>query len=219
MADTRAGYDRLAAGYAERFLGELAGKPLDRMLLDHVAATVAADPAGAGPVADVGCGPGHAARHLAGRGATALGVDLSPRMIEIAAATHPGIGFRVGDMRRLPAADGAWAGIVALYSIIHLAPRELPGAFAEFTRVLRPGGIVLVSFHVGDETRHVEEMLGQEVSLDFQFYRRDGVESALAAAGLAADAYLERRPYESEVDTTRAYVLAHRPRRPPEGPR
>lgn len=201
----RAGYDAVATTYAARFGDELAGKPIDRALLDLLAAQTD------GPVADIGCGPGHVTRYLHDRGAHALGLDLSPRMIEVAGRAHPGIHFQVADMRSLPAPDETWGGIVAFYSIIHVPLADLPAVFAEFHRTLRPGGLALLSFHLGSELRHVDEFLDQPVSLDFQFYERAAVEGLLTAAGFVVDAYLERRPYPHEVETTRAYLLARRP--------
>jgi len=204
MDATRDGYDTVATTYAARFLGELADKPIDRSLLDLLAAQTQ-------PIADIGCGPGHVARYLHERGVSSLGLDLSPRMIEIAARTHPGIDFQVADMRALPVPDQSWGGIVAFYSIIHIPPSELLTVFAEFHRALRPGGLALLAFHLGTELRHLDELWEHPVSLDFQFYERHTVERALAAAGFVLDAYLERRPYPHEVETTRAYLLAHRP--------
>jgi SAM-dependent methyltransferase len=204
---TRESYDRVAADYADRFLGELANKPLDRALLDLLAGQAAP----LGPIADVGCGPGHVARYLCESGVAALGLDLSPRMAEIANRTHPGIIFQVADMRALPVPDQTWGGIAALYSIIHIPPAELAAVFAEFHRALQPDGLVLLSFHVGDELRHVTDLWNHPVSLDFHFYERTPVEQALTSAGLVVDAYLERRPYPEEVETTRAYLLAHSP--------
>jgi organic hydroperoxide reductase OsmC/OhrA len=77
-ATVRASYDRLAAAYAEHVAGELAHKPFDRALLDDLADRVR----GAGPVGDVGCGPGHVTAYLRARGVDARGVDLSPEMID-----------------------------------------------------------------------------------------------------------------------------------------
>src|SRR5581483_1441022 len=161
-------YDRVAAEYAARFLGELAHKPLDRALLDCFAEQVR----GQGPVGDVGCGPGQVARYLAERGLTPVGIDLSAEMVAQARRHHPGIDFHQGSMLDLEVADGAWAGLVALYSIIHLEPRLVPRACAEFHRVLRPGGHVLVSFHLGQERRHLDEWWGHAVDLDFLFFER-----------------------------------------------
>jgi SAM-dependent methyltransferase len=201
---TKDSYDAVAETYAARFFDELAGKPLDRSLLDLIATQAG------GPLADIGCGPGHVARYLHERGSTTLGFDLSPRMIEIAARTHPGIDFQVADMRALPVPDRSWGGIVAFYSIVHISPAELPAVFAEFHRALRPDGLLLLAFHLGSDLRHHDELWEHPVSLDFQFHERAPVERDLTAAGFLVDAYLERRPYPAEVETPRAYLLARR---------
>ncbi|MCC6554574.1 MAG: class I SAM-dependent methyltransferase [Polyangiaceae bacterium] len=200
-------YDRVAAEYAERFSDELRHKPLDRALLDCFADEVRCR----GAVLDVGCGPGQLARYLHGRGLAVTGVDLSPAMAALAAQRSPGIDFRAGSMLGLPFDDGAFAGVAAFYCIVHLAQGELPAAFREFHRVLRPGGLAIVSFHVGAERVHLDEWWGHEVSLDFHFFEVEEVTSALERAGLTVEARLTRKPYAAvEHPSTRGYVLARR---------
>jgi len=58
-------------------------------------------------------------------------------MIEIARERAPGLPFTVASMLSLPVPDGAWAGVVAMYSIIHLSPPERAAAFREFARAVR----------------------------------------------------------------------------------
>src|SRR6266496_2491996 len=118
-------YDRVAEEYAERLFGEFAHKPIDRGLLDAFGELVGDK----GTVADVGCGPGHLARYLHERGLPVVGIDISERMAEVARRLNPGLEFRQGNMTALPETDGAWAGIAAFYSIIHLRPEERPVAF------------------------------------------------------------------------------------------
>src|SRR5215207_2083897 len=115
----RATYDAVARAYDTQLGDELDGKPLDRALLEALV-----ELAGAGVIADVGCGPGHVTRFLAARHPDVVGIDLSPRMIDIAREHAPALAFTVGSMTRLPAADEAWSGAVALYSIIHLTADE-----------------------------------------------------------------------------------------------
>jgi SAM-dependent methyltransferase len=214
----QASYDAVAGRYTKEVADELDGKPLDRALLTAFAELAAAvgdrEPAGKPGlprVWDVGCGPGHVTRYLAGLGAQAVGIDLSPGMVELARRRSPGLDFRVGDLRALEVDDAAWGGIVALYSIIHLPPAELPAALTELHRVLRPGGLLLLAFHAGNEQVHVDDWFGQAVSFDGFFLEPAGVEGELVAAGFEVDARLERRPYPREYQSQRAYLLARKP--------
>lgn len=203
MSDLRAGYDLVAATYAARIAGELAHKPFDRDILARFAAMTAG-----GRVLDAGCGPGHVAAHLRALGADIAGLDLSPAMIEQARSLHPGIPFTSGSMTELPA-DGDLAGIVAFYSIIHI-PRDAHAAmFANWRAALRPGGHLLVAFHLGEADRHVDELWGHAVSIDFLFFTREEIESRLTESGFALVESHERPPYpEVEAETRRAYILA-----------
>ena len=205
--DTPSSYDRVAAEYTARIAGELEHKPLDRELLDRFAALVA----GRGPVADLGCGPGHVARYLHERGVAMVGIDLSVGMVAEARRLHPGIEFHRGDMRALDVPHGAWAGIVAFYAIIHVPRGEVVTTLREWRRTLKPDGWLLLAFHAGDEVRHVDEWRGEAVNLDFVFFRPDEMAAYLEEAGFAVVERVERDPYpEVEAQTPRAYMLARR---------
>ena len=132
----RDSYDKIADEYARRLFHELERKPIDRELLDRFAAAVRAR----GEVCDMGCGPGHVARYLRDQGTTVFGLDLSPRMIEVARKLNTDISFRSGDMLALDLPDGALAGIAAFYAIVNIPERLLAIVFQEFARVLQPGG-------------------------------------------------------------------------------
>lgn len=200
-------YDRVAADYTARIANELAGKPLDRALLHAFA-----EQAGAlGPVADLGCGPGHVAAFLAAAGAAVVGFDLSSGMIDQARRRYPALDFRQGDLRSLDAADATYGGVIAFYSIIHLAEGELDPAFAEWRRALRPGGLALVAFHIGDSVVHLDEWWDHPVDLDFRFLPVEWVTSALERAQFTIEALLQRSPYPGiEHPSQRAYVLARK---------
>jgi len=209
LRDTRASYDSVAADYAERFQGELAGKPMDRALFAVFAELVRA--AGAGPVADIGCGPGHVAAYLHDLGLNAFGVDLSPEMIAVARRSYPGLRFDEGSMTELDLPDRHLSGIVAMYSIIHIPPDQLPTVFAEFDRVLAPGGHLLLAFQAGDERRHVTEAFGRPVCVDAYRLPPDRVAELLTQAGLDLFAQLLREPHEGSETDQRAYLLARKP--------
>ncbi|MZD06737.1 methyltransferase domain-containing protein, partial [Streptomyces sp. SID5785] len=150
LADTRRSYDTVAGSYAEILRPVLAAKPHLRAALALFADLVR--DAGGGPVADVGCGPGHVTARLREAGLDAFGLDLSPKMIEVARRDHPGVRFTTGDMTRLALADASLGGLLAFWSTIHVPDEELPAVCAGFHRVLRPGAPLLVGFHAGGTT-------------------------------------------------------------------
>ncbi|HMB33932.1 MAG TPA: class I SAM-dependent methyltransferase [Methylomirabilota bacterium] len=201
----RESYDSVARTYAAHLASELSGKPLDRHLLNRFAEEVR----GRGLVADLGCGPGHVARYLHDQGVTMIGIDLSPQMIEEARRLNPELEFKVGDMRKLSLPDASFVGVIAFYSIVHLAPDELPAIMAELRRVLMPGGLILVAFHIGRDVVHVDELFGEPVNLDFRFYVPADVIDALRATGLVVIEQVEREPYPgAEFPSRRCYLLA-----------
>lgn len=113
-----------------------------------------------GPVADVGCGPGHVTAYLHSLGVDAFGLDLSPGMIDVARRENPDLRFEVGSMTDLPLADSSVAGLVAFWSLIHVPDDVMPTVLGHFRRALRPGGPLLLGFHVGDDSRLKTEGYG-----------------------------------------------------------
>lgn len=107
-----------------------------------------------GPIADLGCGPGAHAVALAERGYKVIGLDGSPRMIDVARTRaardriRP-VTFKVHDVSGpLPFADASLGGTLAILVLQHLTE---PAAFiAEMRRCLRPGGAVLITAPVRD---------------------------------------------------------------------
>lgn len=205
---TSASYDRIAADYARHLYHELDGKPIDRAILDLFAAQLA----GRGTVCDMGCGPGHIARYLADRGLAMIGVDLSPGMVAQAAALNPDIEFYQGNMLALDQPAESWAGIAAFYSIIHIPREQVVAALTEMRRVLKPGGLLLLAFHMGDEDLHETEIWGQPIDLEYTLYGADEMKGYLEQAGYFVEEVIERGPYAPEVEyqSRRAYILARK---------
>ena len=202
-----ASYDEVAAEYARRIADELDHKPFDRDLLDRFAAMFDTDDI----VCDVGCGPAHVARYLSQRGVKVMGIDLSPEMVAQARALNPSLEIRQGDMLGLDVPNESWAGIVAFYSIIHIPRANVVRALRELGRCLRPGGRLLMSFHIGDEVVHLEELWEHPVSMDFVFFRSDEMLGYLGDAGFDVEETLERDPYpDVEYQSRRAYIVAIR---------
>jgi len=110
--------------------------------LDRVwrrAAVRAADPRPGTLILDVGSGTGELTAALARGGAIAVGVDASAAMVSAAGAKAlPRTRFVRGSAFRLPFASGTFDAATSAFVLRNLL--DLPGAFAELARVLRPGG-------------------------------------------------------------------------------
>ena len=144
-------------------------------LLDDLAAELPSDPR----VLDVGCGDG--ARTLANLPAGSVGLDFSRAGLELATETVPGARLVQGDMTDLPVADDSVDGITAYHAVFHVPRERHPEVYREFARVLRPGGVVLMTLPSGNfETVRRGWMGG---SMFFSAPGRQATLDQLAAAG------------------------------------
>jgi SAM-dependent methyltransferase len=212
MNDTRVetlreNYDRLAKEYANRLFHELEHKPLDRELLDRFAEQTR----GRGEVCDLGCGPGHVARYLRDANVSVFGLDLSPGMLEEACRLNSDIPFREGNMLSLDIPTGTLAGIAAFYAIVNIPKELLKFVFQEMARVLKPDGLLLIAFHVGNDVVCPEELWGVPIKMSFFFFETAHIRQDVEMAGLTVHEVIEREPYpEVEYPSRRAYILARK---------
>jgi SAM-dependent methyltransferase len=200
-------YDAIADEYAQQYFDELDGKPFDREILDRFAASVR----GRGRVCDLGCGPGQIARYLAGREVNAFGIDASAAMIASARRLNPKLDFQPGNFFALDLPAGALAGIAAFYSLIHCARDELGRAVTELSRVLQPGGRLLMAVHAGTGEVTREEAYGKRTAFVATLFSEDEVRGALTNAGFGIDELTQRPPYDFEYQSIRIYALATKP--------
>ncbi|GAA4535110.1 class I SAM-dependent DNA methyltransferase [Amycolatopsis samaneae] len=210
LSATRAAYDKVAADYHDLLRTALADAPYERAMLGVFAEHVRAS--GLGPVVDVGCGPGRVTGYLDTLGIPVSGIDLSPEMIAVARREHPTLRFEVGSMTALDRENGALGGVVAWYSIIHTPPELLPPVFAEFARVLAPGGYLMLAFQVGDVPRHITSAYGHD-GLDYHAYRLrpDRITALAADAGLQSLSHLVREPEGEYENSPQAYLVLRKP--------
>lgn len=203
-------YDRVAKEYAEVFSGEHEKKPKDQEMLRRFAEEVGDKE----PVWDFGCGPGQTAKYLTDLGMEISGLDLSEEILKQARMLYPGIHFQKGSMLELEFDDDAIAGVVAFYAICHFTEEQVEAAFREVFRVLQPGGLFLFTYHIGEETIHLNEFLGKEIDIDFMFFTTEFIESCIKEIGFEKIEIVEREPYpEVEYESRRAYVFARKPSR------
>ena len=102
-------------------------------------------PAAGDRVVDLGCGSGRTLLWNRDWEAETIGIDIAPFF---AAEARQQVDLLLGDLRRLPFADGTFNKGFSLDVLEHLSPDALRGMLTEAARVLAPGGTLFVYTHV-----------------------------------------------------------------------
>ncbi len=210
-ADVIRTWDARADRYLELFRHELAGKPFDRAVLSGFAERVGAG----GRVCDAGCGPcAHVAAFLSGEGLSVLGIDISPRCIQLARLERPDLRFEVLDFRSqflsAPGSGGPLDGIVAYYALHDQPKALLPGTFAAWALAIRPGGQLLVVAKEGTSDGVINDPLGSDMRVYWAEFGADEFRQASESAGFRVDSCEVREAYEDEIPARRIFLMATR---------
>ena len=153
-------------------------------------------PENCGVAADLGCGTGEVLEHLRGACRELIGVDGSPRMLELARRRFDdhmeGISLRIGELDYLPLRDGE-ADFICINLVLHHLSRP-SAALGEIARVLHPGGLVLVT----DFDQHPQESMRTLYGDRWLGFPLDDLSAAMARAGLSIVDY-RRQPVKKEL--------------------
>lgn len=134
-------------------------------------------------IIDVGCGTGFLSAGLAAMSEQVLGIDASPRMIEVAQENLQELGLRNIELRQgnvddLPAQSGVADAAIA-NMVLHHAP-DPQRMVEEMVRVTKPGGRVVVT----DMDRHSNEWFRAEMADVWLGFTEEQVRQYMQSAGL-----------------------------------
>jgi ubiquinone/menaquinone biosynthesis C-methylase UbiE len=161
-------------------------------------------------VLDVATGTGHTAFALAPQVGQVIGIDLTPEMLTEARALQttrgtPNVAFQVADVHHLPFADGAFDLVTCRRAAHHFSNIAL--ALREMTRVLCPGGRLVVDDRSAPEDDEVDALMNQLDLLHdashVREYRPSAWQQMLEQAGLVVEAtepYTRHRPLSAFTD-------------------
>jgi cyclopropane fatty-acyl-phospholipid synthase-like methyltransferase len=198
------GYDRVA----ERYLASKdAEDPTTLAALDELARELSPG----ATVLDLGCGAGvPATRRLAQRFAV-TGVDLSTRQLELARQHVPAANFLKADMTDLSFAPEAFDAVVAFHSIIHLPRAEHPALLGKIRRWLKPGGVFLATWALGEWEGEENDWEGWGAPMRWSHHDGETSLELLRGAGFAIERAEARTTRGTRGDESWLWVFARKP--------
>jgi ubiquinone/menaquinone biosynthesis C-methylase UbiE len=144
--DVRKVYMEIAEEYDERLPGTT---PNDKRFSETEMAFLLDKITPDDEVLDMGCGTGRFTIPIAGRAKRTTGLDICPNMIAQARGKADplslDINFKEADMANMPFEDNSFDVVTSMVALMHISLEERQKVFCEASRVLRPGGRMIIS--------------------------------------------------------------------------
>lgn len=155
-------------------------------------------------VLEVGGGPGEMAARIANDlGCEVVMLDISPRMVELAAGL--GVDARIGDVECLPFQDGFFDCAVAAWMLFHVP--DIDRALAELARVLMPGGRLVAVTNAENHLCELRSIAGQAAWARV-FTRENGAEAIGRHFGRVEQRDVDGWVTIEDHETVRRYVVS-----------
>jgi len=201
---TRQAYNIAAQKYHDLFHNEMNEKEYDRKLLDSFASRFKNNSL----ICDAGCGPsGHIGRYLFDKGIKVVGVDISEKCVELVKLFNPKMKFKSADISSLPFDDDSFDGLISYYSIINTPKIYVNRIFAEFRRVLKTDGYLLVAVKAGTTEGYIDDLLGIKTRIYSVLFTQDEIVSYFSKAGFLLELFDKRNPYDFEISNERIFAI------------
>jgi len=201
---TKKAYNKTADKYHTHFKDEITRKEYDRLLLDRFAGMLRFDSL----ICDAGCGPsGHIGKYLYEKGHKIVGIDLSKKCIDIATSYNPEIDFKVMDIMKTDFKNNLFNGIISFYSIIYTPKEHIDKIFAEFNRILKIGGKLLVVVKKGINEGIIDDEWYEGNQVYFKQFMENETKDYFDKANFKIDFFDMRKPYDFEINMERIYAI------------
>jgi len=144
-------------------------------------------PAGRPRVLDAACGPGNVSRYLMSRrpDLDLLGIDLAPRMVEVAREAVPSARFLVHDCRHLAELHMRFDGIICAFGLPYLSGAEAVAFIRTAGQTLGTGGVLYLSTMPGSSESSVVQVYETEYEIYANYHAENLVVGALQECGFS----------------------------------
>lgn len=201
---TKTAYNKTADKYHDNFKNEIIQKEYDRFLLDKFSDMLRVDSL----ICDAGCGPsGHIGKYLVDKGHKVRGIDISQRCIDIATSYNPEIDFNVMDIMNTNFKNDSFDAIVSFYSIIYTPKEYINKIFAEFSRILKRNGKLLIVVKKGTNEGIIDDEWYEGNKVYFTHFIENELKEYFVNNNFNIDFFETRKPYDFEFNVERIYAI------------
>ena len=202
--NTRQAYNLTAKKYHDLFYNEMNEKEYDRKLLDSFASRFKNNSF----ICDAGCGPsGHIGRYLFDKGLKVVGVDISEKCVELARLNNPDMNFECADIGSLPFDNNSFDGLISYYSIINTPKIYVEDILAEFNRVSKKNGYLLIAVKAGTAEGYIDDSLGIKTKIYHTLFTQEEIASYFKEAEFKLEFLDKRDPYDFEINNGRIFAV------------
>lgn len=197
-------YHKTADKYHANFKDELIQKKYDKLLLDRFSDSLN----NGSLICDAGCGPsGHIGNYLVEKGHRVIGIDISQRCIDIASSYNSRMDFRVMDIMNTSFDNNSFDAIISFYSIIYTPKEYINRIFAEFKRILKTNGKLLVVVKKGKNEGIIDNEWYEGNKVYFTHFTEKEIENYFEQSSFNIDFIETREPYDFEFNVDRIYAI------------
>lgn len=198
-------YDDIAREYADEFYEDTSDNKYIDKFLDSLTGKC---------ILDAGCGVGEDCRYVEQKGFSAIGIDLSKGMLDIAREKYSQGKFKIMDMTSIAYPYNTFDGIISNCSLFHIPTELLPQTLEEFKRVLKTNGKLLLILQEGYGETMVEEPYRPGVYLYMKYFSIENISELLRQHNFKVEGFeREESPNEFELGNGKLIVFASNKKR------
>ena len=171
-------FDKLAPLYRDKYMGLTMYDDFYREFCEQLKP-------GRARVLDAACGPGTVSRYLLTQrpDLDLLGIDLAPRMVELAREAVPSARFAVHDCRRLADLQMRFDGIICAFGLPYFSPEEAAAFIRAVSQGLERDGVLYLSTMLGKPEDSGFERCSSGDLIYVNYYSEEHVMSSLRGCG------------------------------------
>lgn len=155
-------------------------------------------------ILEIGCGPGNITKYLLSERPdfAILGIDIAPKMIDLAKENNPSASFALKDARQIDEIKTKYDGIICGFCLPYLSPTDVQKLITDCYNLLNENGLIYISFVEGDPNKSDFQVSSSGERSYFYFHNLDDLKAKLVESNFdELNVFkVEYKKSESEID-------------------